>query len=83
MLITVTRSAGDDRATLVFIDDVDPKNLRILVNDGEAFVGKPYQMLDNGRGYEAKDVQFQVAPDDIAYTGNDLEGDALNLGGES
>lgn len=45
--ITITRSAGDDRAVLVLIDtDFEPNasdggpGLRVLVNDGEVYTGK-------------------------------------------
>ena len=71
LLITVTRSAGDDRAVLVFIDTefaVDGKGrgpgLRVLVNDDEAFVGQAY---DLGANHDAKAVSLSVSLDDIAY----------------
>jgi hypothetical protein len=73
--VIITRSAGDDRAVLVFIDTVfEPDGsdggpgLRVLVNDDEGFVGKPYDM---GANHHAKDVRFLVKLDDIAYTGEE------------
>lgn len=75
--ISVTRSAGDDRAVVVFVDtDFEPDGsdggpgLRILVNDNEGFVGKAY---DLGAHHEAEDVKFEVSFDDIAYTGRELD----------
>jgi hypothetical protein len=73
--ITVTRSAGDDRAVVVFIDTAFEPNgtdggpgLRVLVNDDEAYVGTAY---DLGAHHEAKSVEFEVRSDDIAYTGKE------------
>lgn len=75
ILITVTRSAGDDRAVLVFIDtEFDPRGkdgapgLRILVNDDEAFVGKA---RDKAGNHEAESVSLMVNLDQIDYTGKD------------
>lgn len=82
MLITVTRSAGDDRAVVIFVDTDDGADsvgvqhdpgLRILVNDVEAFVGKAYDMLESGKMHEAKSVSFNVSLDDIDYTGREIE----------
>ena len=50
--ISVTRSAGDDRAVLVLIDTSfepfapgdDDLGLRVLLNDNEIYVGKPYDL---------------------------------------
>ena len=76
--ISVTRSAGDDRAVVVFIDtegfepggfDGGP-GMRVLINDDEAWVGKAY---DYGGHHEAKDVKFELTLDDIAYTGREVE----------
>jgi len=74
--ITVTRSAGDDQAIVVFIDtDFEPfaagpdeLGLRVLLNDNEVYVGKAY---DLGAHHEAKSVTFQVQLDDIDYTGKE------------
>jgi hypothetical protein len=74
--ITVTRSAGDDRAVVVFIDtDFEPLpagpeelGLRVLLNDNEVYVGKAY---DLGSHHEAKSVKFEVSLDDIDYTGKE------------
>lgn len=76
LLITVTRSAGDDRAVVVFIDTPtfepngkgDSPGLRVLVNDDEAFVGKA---LVFGENHEAESVSFEVSLDDIPYTGEE------------
>ena len=69
--ITVTRSAGDDRAVLVIIDtDFEPTGsdggpgLRILVNDDEAYVGKAY---DLGAHHRAYSETFSVGLIDIPY----------------
>lgn len=77
LTISVTRSAGDDRAIVVFIDtDFEPNGsddgpgLRVLINDDEAYVGKPY---DYGSHHEAKDVKFEVELKDIDYTGREVE----------
>lgn len=48
--VIVTRSAGSDRAVVVFIDtafepDGSP-GLRVLVNDGDAYIGVPYRTPD-------------------------------------
>jgi len=71
VIITVTRSAGNDRAVTVFIDTAFEPNgadggpgLRVLVNDDEAYVGKAY---DLGENHEAKSVEFEVRTEDIAY----------------
>lgn len=73
--ITVTRSAGDDRAIVIFVDtDFEPSGsdggpgLRILVNDDEAFVGKAY---DFGGNHEANAVNFEVSLSAIDYTGKE------------
>lgn len=77
LLITVTRSAGDDRAVTVFIDTQfnptgDP-GLRILVNDDEAYVGKAYDIPERSdKTHEAHSVQFSVGLEDIAYTGREV-----------
>jgi hypothetical protein len=71
--VIVTRSAGDDRAVLVFIDTTfepfaagpDDLGLRVLINDDEAYVGKGY---DLGANHHAKARKFEVRLDDIAYT---------------
>ena len=70
--VTVTRSAGDDRAVIVFIDtEFEPDGsdggpaLRVLINDDEAYVGKAY---DLGKHHEAASVKFEVSLDDITYT---------------
>jgi hypothetical protein len=75
--VTVTRSAGEDRAVLVFIDTAfEPTGadgstgLRVLINDDEAWVGTAY---DFGRNHEAKSVEFEVSLDDIAYTGKEID----------
>lgn len=79
MQITVSRSAGDDRAVTVFIDtDFEPDGsdggpgLRVLVNDDEAFVGKAY---DFGGNREATSVSIEVPQHllDALYTGKDLD----------
>jgi hypothetical protein len=69
--ITVTRSAGDDRAMLVMIDtDFEPDGsdggpgLRVLLNDDEAYVGKAY---DFGANHPAKSATWCVGLDDIPY----------------
>jgi hypothetical protein len=75
--ITVTRSAGDDRAVTVFIDtkfepdgsDGGP-GLRVLVNDDEAYVGKAYEL---GEHHEAKAISFGVYESNIAYTGKEKD----------
>lgn len=74
--ISVTRSAGDDRAVLVFIDTSfepfapgeEDLGLRVLLNDNEIYVGKPY---DLGEHHEARAVNLIVRSDDIDYTGNE------------
>jgi hypothetical protein len=73
--ITVTRSAGDDRAVVVFIDtDFEPDGsdqgpgLRVLLNDNEVYVGKAY---DLGSHHEAKSKGVTVTLDDIDYTGKE------------
>lgn len=72
--VTVTRSAGDDRAVVVIIDtDFEPDGsngpgLRILVNNDEGFVGVPYQF---GADHEARSVTFDVELDEIDYTGKE------------
>jgi hypothetical protein len=74
--ITVTRSAGEDRAVLVLIDTAfEPfgtdgsTGLRVLLNDDEVYVGTAY---DFGRHHEAKSVELDVSLDDIAYTGKEI-----------
>jgi hypothetical protein len=69
--ITVTRSAGDDRAVTVFIDtDFEPDGsddgpgLRVLLNDNEAYAGKAY---DLGAHHAAASKRLVVELDDIAY----------------
>ena len=81
LTVSVTRSAGDDRAIVVFIDtnfEPDGKapngsdegpGLRVLINDNEAYVGKAY---DYGRHHEAKSVTFEVELKDIEYTGREV-----------
>ena len=74
--ITVTRSAGDDRAVAVFIDTEfephavgqDDIGLRVLLNDNEVFVGKAY---DLGAHHEAGEKKLEVSLADIAYTGKE------------
>jgi hypothetical protein len=73
LTISVTRSAGDDRAVLVFIDTTfepfaagpDDLGLRVLINDDEAYVGKAY---DLGADHQAKAKRFEVRLDEIPYT---------------
>ena len=72
--IAVTRSGGADGAVLIFVDtDFEPDGsdggpgLRILVNDGDAFIGMPYG--SDGVNHEAKTVELRVALKDIDYTG--------------
>jgi hypothetical protein len=69
--ITVTRSAGDDRAVTVLIDtDFEPDasdggpGLRILLNDDETYTGKAY---DLGAHHAAGARRLVVELDDIAY----------------
>lgn len=72
VLVTVTRSAGDDQAVLVFIDTTgfEPNGtdggpgLRVLINDDEAYVGKAY---DLGCNHEATARSLEVDLDDIPY----------------
>lgn len=70
VVITVTRSAGDDRAVTIFIDTQfepdgsDGPGLRILVNDDEAYVGKPY---DYGAHHNAMSKSLMVKLSDIPY----------------
>ena len=74
--ISVTRSAGEDRAVLVLIDTSfepfapgdDDLGLRVLLNDNEIYVGKPY---DLGAHHDASSVNLIVRSNDIAYTGDD------------
>ena len=73
--ITVTRSAGDDRAVTVFIDtDFEPNGtdggpgLRVLINDDEAYAGKAY---DLGAHHAAASKRLVVELDDIAYVVTD------------
>jgi hypothetical protein len=73
--VTVTRSAGDDRAVTVFIDtgfepdgsDGGP-GLRVLINDNEAYVGKAY---DLGAHHDAKAISINVYESNIEYTGKE------------
>lgn len=75
VLITVTRSAGNDRAVLVFIDTEgfnpdgsgDGPGLRILVNDNEAYAGVAYD-FDPDVSHDALAVQHAVDLADIPYT---------------
>lgn len=76
--LTVTRSAGNDRAITVFIDTAFEPNgedgssgLRVLLNDDEIFEGKAYEYERNVH-HEAKSVEFEVSLDDIDYTGKEL-----------
>lgn len=69
--ITVTRSAGDDRAVTVFIDtEFEPDGsdggpgLRVFINDDETYVGKEY---DFGANHQASSRTFTVRLADIAY----------------
>jgi hypothetical protein len=66
--VTVTRSAGDDRAVLVLIDtefDVrDDPGLRVLLNDDEIFVGKAY---DLGASHNAEAKSLSLRLDEIPY----------------
>jgi hypothetical protein len=69
--VTVTRSAGDDRAVLVLIDTAfEPTGsdggpgLRVLINDDEAYVGTAY---DLGANHEAGATTLVVSLDDIPY----------------
>jgi hypothetical protein len=73
--LAVTRSAGGDRAVLVFIDtEFEPDGsgkvpgLRVLLNDDEIYVGKAYEYGDN---HEAAAKKFGVRLDEIAYTGKE------------
>lgn len=69
--ITVTRSAGNDRAVLVLIDttfepdasDGGP-GLRVLINDDEAYVGKAYEF---GGRHRAGERTVVVALSEVAY----------------
>jgi hypothetical protein len=77
LTISVTRSAGDDRAVLVFIDTEfepfgsdDSPGLRVLLNDNEVYVGTAY---DLGGHHEAKAKKMTVGLDEIAYTGKEVE----------
>jgi len=77
LTISVTRSAGDDRAIVVFIDtDFEPNGsddgpgLRVLINDDEAYTGKAY---DYGSHHEAKSVTFEVELPQIEYTGKEVD----------
>lgn len=76
--ITVTRSAGDDRAMLVMIDtDFEPDGsdggpgLRVLLNDDEAYVGKAY---DFGSNHVAESKTWCVGLDDIPYVTDETAG---------
>lgn len=69
--VTVTRSAGDDRAVLILIDtDFEPDasdggpGLRVLINDGEAFVGPRYDFVGD---HEAKSKSMMVTMAEIPY----------------
>lgn len=73
LTVTVTRSAGDDRAVLMLVDtNFEPDGsdkgpgLRILVNDDEAFVGKAY---DLGADHQAESQELTVRMEDIPYKG--------------
>jgi len=70
--IAVTRSIGEDGAVVVFIDtDFEPTGadggpgLRVLVNDGDAFIGKPFVYTEVD--HDAKTVKLTVEPREIAY----------------
>lgn len=74
--IAVTRSAGDDRAVVIFIDtEFEPDGsdgspgLRVLLNDDEVYVGKAY---DLGAHHEAKAIRFKADGTNIRYTGREL-----------
>lgn len=52
VIATVTQSAGKDGAFVVFVDtNFEPNEptpgLRILLNDSDLFVGKPYEANDD------------------------------------
>jgi hypothetical protein len=71
--LSVTRSAGDDRAVLVFVDTTfEPDGsdggpgLRVLVNDGDAFIGKEYDDRSEGE-HPAKARRFEARLDQIPY----------------
>lgn len=73
--VTVTRSAGDDRAVLVIIDTAfepdgsdDGPGLRILLNDDEVYVGKAY---DFGKDHQANALGLKVDLSNIEYTGKE------------
>jgi hypothetical protein len=75
--VTVTRSAGDDRAVTVFIDtDFEPggsdggPGLRVLINDDEAYAGKAY---DLGAHHAAGAKKLVVQLDEIAYVTDGTE----------
>ncbi len=76
--ITVTRSAGDDRAVLIMIDTTfepsglgDSPGLRVLLNDDEAYVGKA---LDFGANHPAMSQTWCVGLDDIPYVTDETAG---------
>jgi hypothetical protein len=75
VLVTVTRSAGPDGAVLVFIDtpNFEPDGspgLRVLVNDGDVFIGRPHQPAEDGQEREATTDQTEHRP---VYVGADAE----------
>lgn len=47
LTVTITRSHGSDGAVVVFVDTAfepdAPPGLRVLVNDGDAYMGVPYR----------------------------------------
>lgn len=73
--LAVTRSAGDDRAVVVFVDtEFEPDasdggpGLRVLLNDDEAYVGKAYDLPErHDPGHEAAAKHFEVRLDEIPY----------------
>jgi hypothetical protein len=75
--IIVTRSAGDDRAVVVFIDttfepdasDAGP-GLRVRINDDPVYEGKEYEF---GGDRRVTSRVFTVGLDDIPYAEEDGE----------
>lgn len=71
VMITVTRSAGDDRAVLVLIDTTfepngsdDSPGLRVLLNDNEVYAGVAY---DFGSHHTAASKQLRVELSEVPY----------------
>lgn len=71
--VTVTRSAGDDQAVLVFIDtNFEPSasdggpGLRVLINDHDTYVGVAFDHNEENER-EAKSVEHTIKLSDIAY----------------